>query len=259
MELIEKLINIGEVNAENFKPEYLAINPMGTVPSLVSPSLSQPLVDSRNILEYLDRSKQAENSSNLVPPSVEERATVDQLIDQVHSDDVSTNILLFMARDKEELEANKRYGRHVFLHNRQKALEQYRSQFPDNPFYGPKLKENGSVDRIYETQDSDELDEFFRSSELAYRSFISGLAKLDSMLNLPYAAGNNITAADLHIAPWLSHAMMAVGTENITDLDPLESHLQKTSPQFTIGKNTREWWFRMNQRTSFKEFFPKPR
>jgi glutathione S-transferase len=230
---------------------------MGTVPSLTSPLLAKPLVDSREILEYLDQSKDSPET-NLLPSEPNQKLIVGKLIEQAHSDKISTNILLFLARNEEELEKNRKSGRQTFLHNRQEALEEYHVQVPEHSFYAPKMRENGSIDHMYETPAAKELVDFFQSSQDAYQGFIRGFQELDSMLVLPYAAGDSLTAADIHIAPWLSHAMMAVGTDDINDLRPLEMHLQKSSPEFKIGKKTREWWSNMNQRPSFKEFYPKP-
>ena len=243
---------------ENFSPEYLTVNPAGTVPSLVSPSLETPLTDSRDILLFLDRSK---TSRGKLYPSADEaglKAKVDQLIEHIHSDPLSTNILLFLARDESELNANKDFGRHNFLQGRQSALEKYHDQVPNHSFYPGKKRENGSVHGAYVTEDKKALEEFFGMSNAAYDGLIKGLETLDTMLVLPYAAGENVTAADFHIVPWLGHALMAVNESDIHNLDSLEAHLQKSSPSFKIGAKTRAWWAKANSIPSVKEFYPKP-
>ena len=108
------------------------------------------------------------------------------------------------------------------------------------------------------TQDKKALEEFFRTSNIAYDGLVKGLESLEAMLVLPYAAGETVTAADFHIVPWFGHALMAVHEQDIHNLDKLEAHLRKGSPNFRIGEKTRKWWANMNNNPSVNEFYPKP-
>ncbi|KAJ0422301.1 hypothetical protein BJY00DRAFT_280628 [Aspergillus carlsbadensis] len=53
------VVNVDLMTAQNLEPEYVKINPHGTIPSLNHPSFKTPLMDSVDILEYLDRSRPA--------------------------------------------------------------------------------------------------------------------------------------------------------------------------------------------------------
>lgn len=247
------------VDGENFKPSYLQVNPRGTVPSLTSNQLAKPLTQSADILEYLDSFEGDSRAGKLIPTDITQKARVDALIERIHGDDMSTNILLFLARDTDDLNRNKLEGRDTFLANRQRALEKYHAQVPGHPFYLPKLAENGADLASYQTDDSQRLQEFFAISQKAHNGLTRELEQLDEMIVLPFAAGPEVTAADLHLAPWFSHALMAVGAGDISDLTALETFLQRTLPSYKLGNRLTTWWATMNGRPSFKTFFPKPR
>lgn len=236
----------------NFHPDYVKINSNGTIPSLTSPSLSAPLIESTDILVYLNDSRSS--GSNLAPKDDTTAQTMKQLLDLVHSADVSTNIILLDARDPEEISAKQNSPFKTFLGARQDVLEENCKAFPDSEFYKGRRDMNGSVYKHYLS--SDNHPEFFQSSHDDYRGFAAGMDKLETLLVLPYAAGPEVTYADLHIVPWLSHALWGAGGENLEDFDKLERLIQKTVPEFKIGPKTKQWWRNMMQRDSFKKVYP---
>jgi glutathione S-transferase len=81
--------------------------------------------------------------------------------------------------------------------------------------------------------------------------------KLETLLVLPYAAGEQVTHADLHAVPWLAHAMAGVETKEIGDLSKLEVHIQKSVPAFKFGPKLRKWWENYTSREAFKEVYPE--
>jgi glutathione S-transferase len=242
------------VTAKNFEPDYLQINPNGTIPSLTAPSLAKPLVDSVEILEYLDQSRP--DTSPLIPTDSSSKKRVEELIDLVHSAQVDTNLILLQARSYEELEGKKNSPWMTFLSNRQTTLDKYRAEDPSHPFYERRAAENGGLLRLYTSELTPEHTAFFERTHAQYRDFAGGLAHLDSLLVRPYAAGPLITAADLHIVPWLAHAMWGAGGHEIDDFAPLEQLIQVSVPEFHIGVRIREWWDTMRHRGSFKECYP---
>ena len=239
--------------AENFHPDYLKVNPMGTVPSLVTPSLPTPLIDSRDILAHLDSLKP---SPSLTPSDAKTKATMQAIIDLVHGDDVGTNLILLQARDEDELEDKRTGPFGAYIATRQKVLEKHRAALPEHDFYGPKAEENGMLHRNYTTAPPSEREQFFKDTHKAYSKFAAEMDRLESLLVLPYAVGEDVTLADLHAAPWLAHALWGVGTTEIKDLGKLERHLQKSAPRFVIGPKTQKWWDNYTERATFKEVFP---
>ncbi|KAM0420967.1 hypothetical protein ACHAPT_011210 [Fusarium lateritium] len=242
------------VTAENFAPEYLKVNPHGTVPALESSSLEKPLVQSADILRYVDSLGEA----TLVPKNPKLQQKAQQIIDLVHSVDVDTNVILFNARDAKEMEAKKASMWKDFLQNRQTKLEQEHKAAPENAFYSFKREENGAVNKLYATEVGADHKKFFETSDKQYRTFASGINKLEDILVLPFAAGDSVTEADFHAVPWLSHAMWGAGTEptDIHNFGPLEELIRKSEPGFSVGPKTKQWWKRISATTSFKKVYP---
>ncbi|KAI2639943.1 hypothetical protein GGS26DRAFT_587394 [Hypomontagnella submonticulosa] len=242
--------------AENLNPEYLEINPNGTIPSLTSPSLARPLLESVDILRFLDEAK----GKSLAPKDPASHETMQKIIDLVHSDDVDTNLILLRARDREEMSAKRSGMWNDFVSARQAKLEERKVTHPNHPFYGPKSAENGALYKLYTSPSEDELQSFYETTHDMYRRFAAGLNELDSLLVLPYAVGGQLTEADLHIVPWLSHALWGAGTEpsDIQNFGTLEALVQKTVPDFKVGPKIKEWWSNIAKRQSFKEVYPRP-
>ncbi|KAI5460088.1 hypothetical protein BGZ63DRAFT_473636 [Mariannaea sp. PMI_226] len=243
------------VAAENFEQEYLDINPNATIPSLTSPSLNKPLIESTDIVRYLDGLKEPRT---LVPENAETKRRAQEILDLVHSSEVDTNMILLEARDPAELDEKKAGIWGLFLSNRQRKLDTEHAANPDHPFYGSKAQENGQVNQLYTTELGSAHESFFKNSHKRYEGFAAGTAKLEKLLVLPYAAGDAVTEADLHVVPWLAHAMMGAGTElsEIHNFEPLEKLIQKSAPEFKIGPRTREWWNNISETASFKKVFP---
>lgn len=78
---------------------------------------------------------------------------------------------------------------------------------------------------------------------------------LETRIVLPYAVGDNVTLADLHMAPWLSHTLFALGTTDPSDFSKLEGRIQQIIPNFKLGPNIREWWKNFGKRDSFQKVF----
>lgn len=255
--LAQTAANIITEKADNFAPDYLKINPNGTVPSLTAPSLPGPLSDSVDILRYLDGVRPG--TAPLVPQDADTRAKAQQVIDLVQSAQVSTNILFFNARSVAELDDKKRGWSKAFIDARQHRLVKEKAADAGHSFYGPKVTENGTVFDKYATPLGHADESFFAQSEEAYKGFAAGVAKLETLLVLPYAAGAALSEADFHVIAWLSHSMVAAGSdvEKVHDFSTLEEVVGKSVPGFAIGPRVRKWWTTVSEEASFKKVFPK--
>ncbi|KAF4983793.1 hypothetical protein FZEAL_877 [Fusarium zealandicum] len=242
------------VKAENFDPKYLEVNTNGTIPSLVSSSLDKPLVESTDILRYLD----SLGTTTLAQTNPQLQQRTQDLINLVHSGNVDTNVILLNARDPEEMERKAASPWKDFVQNRQTKLDEEHEAGPETPFYRFKRQENAALYRFYSTSVGRHHQEFFERSHAMYRAFATGMNKLENLLVLPYAAGDSVTEADFHVVPWLAHAMWGADTESseIHNFGPLESLIQKSEPGFSVGPRTREWWRNIAAAESFQTVYP---
>lgn len=242
------------VAGDNFNPDYIKINPNATVPTLTASSLSQPLIESADILVYLDQSHSERPS--LFPKDPTDRARVDQLIQHVHQSKLTTDLILLRARDEQEFNGKKASIWKQFIANRQEKLEKYGAAHPEIPLYSAQTKTNRALYDLYTTDVSLAHEYFFRATDESYKEFAAGLQELDSLLVLPYAAGKGVTAADFHVVPWLAHALWGAGGHAVTEFEPLEKLVQKSVPAFTFGVKTKTWWKNVSSTDSFREVFP---
>ena len=244
-----------EVKAENFDPEYLKENPNGTVPTLRASHLSKPLIDTRQILEFLDQSRSSVNGPDLTPAGAEDKAAANSLIELVHSSDLETGLLIFGCLDDGELHRLQPSPLVAYLATRQTALEQYHAADPTNAFYAAKREENGTLHSIFTSATNAARIAYFEDTAAKYKTFAAGLNKLERSIHLPYAVGDHVTLADLHMVPWLSHTLFALGTTDPSDFSKLEGRIQQVVPEFKIGPKIQKWWSNFGKRDSFQEVF----
>lgn len=244
------------VAADNFNPEYLKVNPNGTVPSLTSPSLDKNIIESVDVVRWIDGLK---GERTLVPSDAAARSKAQAIIDLVHSYDGRTDTVLFNARNDEEMDAKRSSGFKDYLVNRQNRLIKEKEANPGHPFYGPKILDNGSLAKFYTESYGEEHKQFYKETDEALKIWTRELERLDSLLVLPYAVGDSVTEADIHATTWLAHAMWGAGsdTTQIQNFDTLEKLIQKSAPDFKFGKKTREWWANITATDSFKKVFPQ--
>ena len=216
-----------------------------------------PLVDSRRILRYIDSMRAP--VSSLQPEDCEAATLAERIIELVHSDRMSTNLILLQARDAEEMRAKQSSIWKTFVENRYLRLKHWRREFPDVEFYRTKLDENTPTFRLYAFGDVEDDDHkrFYANTHAQYRDFAAGIEELNGMLKLPYCAGETVASADLHVGPWLCHAMWGAGCSAIDDFAALESLVRKSVPSFRIGDNIKEWWAVMIKRASFRSVYPE--
>ncbi|KAL8905725.1 MAG: hypothetical protein Q9171_006564 [Xanthocarpia ochracea] len=253
------LTGTNAVKAENFDPEYLKINPNGTVPSMKALSLNEPLIDTREILEFLDRYRPSTTGPDLIPVDAQEKAAAQALIELVHSHDLETGLILFGCLDNADIDQMKRSRLLNYLAARQNILEKHVAADPMNAFYANRFEENGTLHNHFtDASPTADREAFFSETAAGYRKFADGLEMLERQIRLPYANGDYVTVADLHIVPWLSHTLWALGTTDLSDFSKLEQRMRRTVPDFELGPKTRRWWANIGERDSFREAFKAP-
>ncbi|KAK3175374.1 hypothetical protein OEA41_002621 [Lepraria neglecta] len=244
-----------KVKAENFDPEYLKKNPNGTVPTLTASHLSKPLIDTRQILEFLDQSRPSVNGPALTPAGAQDKVAANSMIELVHSSDLETGLLLFGCLDDDEIHRLQGSPLMAYLAARQTSLEQYHAADPKNAFYAAKREDNGALHDIFTGAPNDARIAYFDETAAKYKTFAASLKMLERQIRLPYAIGDYVTLADLHMVPWLSHALFALGTTDPSDFSKLEGRIQQAVPDFKLGPKIPQWWSNFGKRDSFQKVF----
>lgn len=213
------------------------------------------MIESTDILAYLDSDRPG--GTSLLPTDLKKRRKIDEIIQHVHQPKLSTNLILMQARDEQELNGKKASLWKDFIANRQRRLVEYGTARPDIPLYSTRTRENGGLFRLYNSSEiGPDHEEFFRDSQQGYKDFAAGLDKLNDLFVLPYAAGDTVTAADLHVVPWLAHALWDAGGKWVNDFGPLEMLIQKSVPEFHFGEKTKTWWENITATEAFKKLYP---
>jgi hypothetical protein len=120
-----------------------------------------------------------------------------------------------------------------------------------------RTPENGKLGHIYNVSEiGSEHDQFFADSRQCYKDFAAGLNELDSMIVLPYAAGDKVTAANMHIVPWFAHALWGAGGKTIGEFEPLKEVIKQSVVGFEFGDNTMTWWRNILATDSFQKNYP---
>ncbi|POR37737.1 Maleylacetoacetate isomerase [Tolypocladium paradoxum] len=220
------------VSANNVTSSYLAINPNGTVRSLTSSSLNKPVTESVDILYQMDALRAG---YALVPTDPVTQKTTQAIIDLVHADAASTDVILLHAR-----------------------LEGERAAHPENPLHvsRPKAQENSWLNKLYTTDFGNTYLTFSGVSHEIYRTLMDKLERAPSSA-VRHGRLRHQTGANLHIAPWLAYALAGAGMDprTIQDFKPLEKVAQKSVPGFKVGPRTK-WWDTITATKAFKKAYP---
>lgn len=233
------------------------MNPNGTVPSLISADLTSPLIDSRDILKYVDSMRPS--PPELQPRDAEVAARAQQIIELIHADHMSTNLILLQARDAEEMREKQASPWKAFLEARQRQLQHWSREIPKSEFHQKKVEENTAIYDLYVSGDVEDAEhqKFYALTHQQYRDLAAGLHELNELIRLPYITGDSLTGADLHVVPWIAHAMWGAHCAGIGDFSALEELIWKSVPGFEVGNRIKRWWTKMQERASFRDIYPK--
>ncbi|KZT02674.1 uncharacterized protein LAESUDRAFT_729918 [Laetiporus sulphureus 93-53] len=268
-----KLVDLAK--GENFTPQYLRLNPHGTVPTLVVPlhntlspeieSRYKALQDTKSIVEFIDKSRSTQSrthttssapSPSLSPATIAFSAISDKVITLLHSEPADPNALLYLsARDEASLRALAK-ARVPMLSARRNTLAQ--------------LLEDSAADRIHVSEKtrafwtmkktatenfldvfkdaekpSSALDDverqkreaYLKDAKLTWAGLKEVLPQLNQELIGPYVLGDQLSVADLHLAAWLARIVMLSGGTIEEDGNTVVGKLEAhVGPGFTLPK-----------------------
>lgn len=240
--------------------------------------------DTKAILEFLDRSRtqntvgdeaQVKPAPILAPATIEGKGTSDEIIALVHAAEVDPNFLLLGARNETELEAAKAGLPATFVTNRNKVLLEHQKSLENdsatvafdgsaNPkssavhenlkkWYADKIESQSLLTRVYVHADADAAQQLIQLTNASWSAVAETLAKLEAKVQTPFALGDQISLADLHVIPWLARlAAVATGSSDANS-DPMDALNGVVGGK--LGEKVRGLWTAFADRASFKTVY----
>ncbi|KAF9457076.1 hypothetical protein BDZ94DRAFT_1326555 [Collybia nuda] len=238
-EVDRRQVNLGR--GENFNPTFLRLNPKATVPTLVVPlqrtlandteSRYKAIVETKAIIEFLDKSRSVISRTRttssapaptLTPATIAFATTSTTIIDDIlHSEGGNPDSLRYLnACDQVTLQvlASKNLPS---LTEKFQALESYLSDVQNHvsekvrSLWRDKKAETMVLLEVYRNADkpNDQLDndeltkrtEFFKVARDGWGNALREiLTRLNKEIIGPYALGDQLSTADLHLAAWMA-------------------------------------------------------
>ncbi|SPC66347.1 uncharacterized protein UHOD_07587 [Ustilago sp. UG-2017b] len=278
---------------ENFSPTYLRINSKGTVPTLVVPLLEttsaevdtkfRAINDTKAILEFLDRSRSSNTvvgangapAPILAPATIEGKEDSDDIIKIVHEQPVDPNFLLLGLRSVAELDGKRQALPGVFVKNRYQALQSQLKAISEetatafdgsaNPksnavkenlkkWYTDKLQSQSLLTKAYVDADKDAVEQLVELTNTSWKNVVETLVKLETKVQGPFALGDQISLADLHLVPWIARVSAVAGGKTGEDaLVALDAVLAEYGGK--VGQKVRVLWNEFSERPSFRDVY----
>ncbi|KAL0581633.1 hypothetical protein V5O48_000449 [Marasmius crinis-equi] len=276
-ELDLKVVDLAK--GENYGPPFLRLNPKGTVPTLVVPldktlsdnieSRYKAITESKAIVEFLDKSRSPLSRTHttsdapapsLAPATIAFSATCKIIVDDIlHSDAADPNKLFFLnARDDSslralsEIQAPHFKGKHDALVHLLSEAENGKVTVSEKVKELWKTKKDAvdvllnvydNASKSYDELDSDskvKRDEYFKMAKTAWDTNVPKLlTKLNEEVIGPFALGEQLSIADLHLGPWLAVVARLAGAAPSDDGDTAIGKLEKhIGNGFSVPRST---------------------
>ncbi|PCH33676.1 hypothetical protein WOLCODRAFT_22163 [Wolfiporia cocos MD-104 SS10] len=242
-----KLVDLSK--GENYAPSYLRLNPNATVPTLVVPlhntlspeveSRYKSLQDTKSIVEFLDKSRSTQSrthttssapSPSLSPATIAFSAISDKIIDLLHSPAADPNALLYLnARNEAALQELSRERLQTLSARRDAVAQLLTDNESAKIRVSEKTRQFWELKRVaiekfldvYQAADkpTSALDDaaktkreaYFSDATTAWAGLQGVLIELNQEIIGPYVLGDQLSIADLHLAPWLARLVKLSG------------------------------------------------
>lgn len=213
----------------------------------------------------------------LAPATIEGKAISDQIIKLVHGQDVDANFLLLGARNAQEFAVNKTALPGTFVGNRHKALIEHldgvsassttafdgsanpkSSAIQENlkKWYTDKMASQKLLTSAYLDNDGASMEQVIALTNAMWASVAQMVSvTLESLIKGPYALGDQVSLADLHIVPWLAR-VLAIASNLVGGKDPLVNLDTVLAPHNAkIGPKLSLLWITFSGRPSFQQVY----
>ncbi|KAG8714577.1 hypothetical protein FRC08_011725 [Ceratobasidium sp. 394] len=200
----EKIVNLLE--GDNFEPEFLHLNILATLPTLVTPE--KVYTSTNDCVEWLV----------LHAPTPSTKSTHQDVITAVHRENIDPNFSLLSARTPEELKAKRESVPGLFVRQRQAKLEKLAPQSPEDlkQFYKEKLEFNGFLSSVYAEEPSAEVTSGWFDKSNQHWSDVKAFVSTELPSLLPdsgFVDGAAPGEADFHVAAWLARTAGVCGAK----------------------------------------------
>jgi len=241
-----KSVNLAE--GANFDPEYLKINPNGTVPTLISDG--KTFTDSTTVVSEILRIAPH-------PPRISAHTST-SLVEEIHASAHDPNATLLFARDDADREAKINGLPKGFLEGRQKALDKYVQSPGDfKKFLEQKQAGNKQLLAFFaESPDDSAKEAHYGQANQLWKSvgiFIRGV--MTQALNKtegPFVAGKNPSEPDFHLITWLARTVTNTGVEPNSPASVVMPKLQEYTGGHAFDPLVGKYWDAWLARDSFK-------
>ncbi|EMD42081.1 hypothetical protein CERSUDRAFT_110630 [Gelatoporia subvermispora B] len=239
---------------ENFQPAYMRINQNATVPTLVVPlqdtlssdieSRYKALQDTKTIVEFLDKSRSTMSrthttssapSPSLSPATIAFSTLCNKIVELLHSEEASPFLITHYARDVTGLReiASARLG--YFTARLQKLdqliadsqADRIRASEKTRIFWEGKREILERLRAIYADAEKDTVDldetartrreQYFAIGRKAWSNTKNVLIQLSKDIIGAYSLGDQLSIADMHLAPWFTRLAKISGATAVDD------------------------------------------
>jgi len=235
--IVKKTLNL--VEGQNFKPDFLKINPNATLPTLVADG--KVYGSTVEVINYLVAHA----------PVAPGKSSDTDLVTRIHEDDIDPNFAMLLSRSDGELDAKGKAIGLAFLGNRQAMLEKYADTpeaAPFADFYKGKKAGNGGLLAIYKGDATPEQKEqFFRDGKKHWERLTTFIVdKLPGYLpESGFIGGDKPGVDDYHVGGWLARIVATVGGKDIEALsgkDALNQPVPKKVADYFAAWSSRPSW-----------------
>ncbi|KAI0348610.1 hypothetical protein BDW22DRAFT_1424764 [Trametopsis cervina] len=242
LEVPVELVQVAVANGENFNPEFLKLNPEGTVPTLVTED-GKKYTSSTDVVKYL----LSVTSKKTTPGNPE-------IYNKVHEPSIDPNFILLATRNDEEFVKAQNGLATAFVSGRKAALEKY-SAAPDAApfleFYTNKLVGVNHLAKLFggEVPTAD-----WYALSTKHWGDIATFINVDLPALLPesgFIDGAEPGEDDFHVGAWLTRVSWVAGATNDPEgLKPIEKELGGPVPAKVVA-----YWKAWQKRPSFQKVY----
>ncbi|OXM82025.1 hypothetical protein C364_00132 [Cryptococcus neoformans Bt63] len=243
-------ITINLPEGENFEPNYLKINPSGTVPTLVVGN--DTFTDSISAVAEIIKIAPQRPKGKVSPGA--------SIIEEIHSAAIDPNATLLIATDDEDRKTKINGIPKGFLAGRQKTLDKLAANPPEEfkEFLTKKQADNKQLLEFFIAEPDEQTrkahyaqgQQLWNSVGDALRGFIT--EALTKNNQGPYVGGSEPSEVDFHLITWLARTITNTGVEPGTNVDQAIKKLQAKTGGGAFDDSIKLYWETWSARESFK-------